>query len=138
MTTATPWSCSRTLLTLTLSTALLFAAPKLHAQDCDAALVEMEAALMEVETLADDIADQRNRALELAEHNRKQRDRCEGAYGELSAAARGLRVTVADYERAIAKLEARPSGAFWYGLGFATPIVVGLTTAVIYFFVVPR
>ena len=136
MTTRTPSRSSRTLLTLTLSTALLFVAPKLHAQDCDAALVEMEAALMEVESLSDDIADQRNAALELAERNRKQRDRCEGAYGELSAAARALRVTVADYERTIARLEARPGGAFWYGLGFATPIVVTLTAAVVYFFAV--
>jgi hypothetical protein len=136
MTTPTPSSSSRMLLTLTTAIALLFAAPSVHAQDCDTALVELEAALMEVETIADEVADQRNEALALAEKNRKQRDRCEGAYGELSKAARALRVTVADYERTIAKLEARPKGAFWYGAGFATPIVATLLVATVYFFVV--
>lgn len=97
----------------------------------------MEAALMEVESLTDDIADQRDKALALAEKNRKQRDRCEGAYGELSAAARALRVSVADYERTIARLEARPKGVFWYGVGFATPVLAALVAGVIFAFVAP-
>lgn len=133
MTTRTLSNSSRRLLTLTLTIALLFVAPRLHAQDCDDALVEMGAALMEVETLADEIADQRNEALALAEKSRKQRDRCEGAYGELSKAAMALRVTVKDYERIIAKHEAKPSGAFWYGLGFATPVLTTLVVGLIYF-----
>ena len=96
-------------------------------------MVEMEAALMEIETISDDIADQRNEAIALAEKNRKQRDRCEGAYGELSAAARGLRVTVADYERTIARLEARKTPVFWYGLGVITPVFLAGLGVLIYF-----
>ena len=101
---------------------LFFAAPKLHAQDCDSALTEMEAALTEVETVSGEIATQRDKAIALAEKNRKQRDMCEGAHAELSAAAAGLRVTVADYERTIARLEARKSPVFWYAAGVLTPV----------------
>lgn len=131
MTTQTLLISSRKPLALTLSIALLFAAPKLHAQDCASDIVELEAALMDLETLGNDIADQRDKCLTLAEQNRKQRDRCEGAFGQLSAVHQKLLIAFAESEKKRSLLEARRKKAIlFYGLGVATPIVATLLVAV--------
>ena len=133
MMTQTPYSWKSMLLTLTTATALLFAAPNVHAQTCDDALTEMEAALTEVEAVNADVVSQRNRAIAQAEADRKSRDECEGAHGEVSAAAAGLRVTVRDYERTIARYEARPRPIVYYVAGVVTPLLLTGLGVLVYF-----
>lgn len=133
----TPSTSVRRLHILTLSTALLFGAPKLHAQDCATDLVTLEAALIDLETLGNEIADQRDRCFSEAEKNRKQRDRCEGAFGELSRSHRELTKRFAEAEDArlraehAARRQKRLRG-LWYGLGFATPIATALAVGFVY------
>ena len=101
----------------------LCVAPRLHAQDCVSDLVELEATLAEIEAIADDIAEQRDRCIKQSQAARTERDRCEGALTEAQALTDGLRVTVRQYERVIAQHEARVRPWVWYAAGVATPIV---------------
>lgn len=126
MTTLPHWP--RMLLTLMLSTALLFGAPNVAAQnsapDSNPSCGPILESLEEMETLATEFADQRDRALRLAEKNRTQRDVCEGRLAELSTIIAGLQVTQRDYEATIARYEARPKPHVVYLAGFLTPIAV--------------
>lgn len=116
-----------TLLTLTLITGLLFAAPNAVAQnskpDSNPSCGPILESLDEMEILATEFADQRDRALRVAEKNRTQRDVCEGRLAELSSIIAGLRVTTREYEQVIARHEARPKPHVYYVAGFVTPIV---------------
>jgi hypothetical protein len=122
--TRTPSSCSKTLLTLICGSALFFAAPKLHAQDCAGDLEEMSAAIDELEQIGNEIANQRDKAIAIAERNRTERDRCLGSAEHMSALTAALQVKVADYERILARYEARPRWWVPYAAGVATPIVL--------------
>lgn len=123
---------SRKLLTLMFAGALLFVGPggvaTVYAQDsrasCGETLSRMDESLQEMETIAEEFADQRDQAMRLAEKNRTERDVCEGRLAEVSAIVAGLQVTQRDYERTIAQLEARPRPAVWYWAGFVTPIAL--------------
>jgi len=116
-----------TLLTLTLTIGLLCAAPSVAAQssepDSSLSCGPILESLDEMEILATEFADQRDRALKLAEQNRTQRDVCEGRLAELSSIIAGLRVTTREYEQVIAAHEARPRPHVYYIAGFVTPIV---------------
>lgn len=120
----------RMLLTRMLLTALLCIGPSVpstsYAQDasCSATVSELATSLEEIQTLATEFADQRDRAMRLAEKNRTQRDVCEGRLAEVSAIVAGLQVTQRDYERTIAQYEARPGPAVWYWAGFVTPVAL--------------
>lgn len=132
MTTRTPLNWSRKLLAPTLTIVLLCVAPRLHAQDCADDLAELETTLAEIEAIADDIAAQRDKCFEQSQRARTERDRCEGALAETSAVVDGLRVTVRDYERVIARHEARVRPWVWYAAGVATPIVATALGILVY------
>lgn len=118
----------RTLQILTIATVLLFAAPRLHAQDCDEALTEMEAALTEVEAVNADITKQRDRCFVVAEKKRTERDECRGQLKELRKAHQAMQVRVVDYDRVMADNERlRKRNWRYFAAGAVTiPLLTGV------------
>lgn len=127
--TSRPPICAVALLTLTLTTAQPWSVPSAHAEDSSDAWSrscgEIVESLDEITAIADQLADQRNEAIRLAEENRGERDRCEGARAELQTISDMMAVKLADYERHIARLEAKPAPWVWYLSGVVTAVLVG-------------
>lgn len=101
--------------------------PSAHSQSCESDVESLAVDLMEMETVCNDIADQRDRCIKLRIKTASERDRCLGSADELSRIVAGLNVTVRDYERVIAKHEARKSPVVYYVAGLATvPVLAGI------------
>jgi septal ring factor EnvC (AmiA/AmiB activator) len=125
MTTHHPLRLRKTLLILMCSCALLLVAPEAQSQDCEQEAAEAEAALTEIEAIANDIADQRDDCLTQSAVIRSARDTCKGQLKEVRKQASQLE----DAHKTIAKLEARPKAWVWYSIGAGSGIVATMLTA---------
>lgn len=92
----------------------------------------MEAALTEMEAIGTDIAAQRDRAIKAADDRSAELHFCAGERARVAMIAKGLEVRVADYDRVIARHDAKVSPWVWYAAGVATPLVLSAVAVLVY------